>query len=80
VQEDIEISKDDKVDDVRLALIVTKFTKMLKKQNRECIKFNSKKKKFFISSKRNLGWIATIMAWPSCSSMQVKTMQEEQKG
>jgi NADH dehydrogenase/NADH:ubiquinone oxidoreductase subunit G len=47
-----ETSSDDDLDDVNSALMVNKTTKMLKWLNREGIKFDSRKKKFFFSSKR----------------------------
>jgi hypothetical protein len=40
------------IDDASLALMVRKTTKMLKKLNKSDIKFDGKKNKFFISSKR----------------------------
>jgi hypothetical protein len=46
-----ESSSDDDINDAKLALVVKKTTKMLK-LNHEGIKFDSRKKKFFISSKR----------------------------
>jgi hypothetical protein len=51
VQIEEESSSDDDLD-ANIALMVRKTTKMLKKLNREGIKFDSRKKKFF-SSKRN---------------------------
>jgi hypothetical protein len=45
-------SSDDEVDDESLALMVRKTTKMLKKLNKNGIKFDGKKKKFFTSRKR----------------------------
>jgi hypothetical protein len=61
VQIEEESSSDDDLD-ANIALMVWKTTKMLKKLNREGIKFDSRKKKFF-SSKRKpfLKWIATTM-------------------
>jgi hypothetical protein len=50
VQIEEESSSDDDLD-ANIALMVRKTTKMLKKLNREGIKFDSRKKKFF-SSKR----------------------------
>jgi hypothetical protein len=52
VQIEEESSSDDDLD-ANIALMVRKTTKMLKKLNREGIKFDSRKKKFF-SSKRKL--------------------------
>jgi hypothetical protein len=49
-----ESSSDDDLDDASLALMVKKTTKMLKKLNKNGIKFDGKKKKFFTSSKRKL--------------------------
>jgi hypothetical protein len=46
-----ESSSDDDID-VNIVLMVKKTTKMLKKLNREGIKFDSRKKKFFSSTKR----------------------------
>lgn len=48
----IECSSDDEVDDVKLALMVKNIIGMLKKLNKEGIKFYSRKNNFFISSKR----------------------------
>jgi hypothetical protein len=45
-------SSDDEVDDASLALIVRKTTKMLKKLNKNGVKFDGKKKKFFTGSRR----------------------------
>jgi hypothetical protein len=45
-------SSDDEVDDVSLALMVRKTAKMLKKLNKNGVKFDGKKKKFFTSSRR----------------------------
>jgi hypothetical protein len=47
-----ESSSESDIDDASLALMVRKTTKMLKKLNKSGIKFDGKKKKFFISSKR----------------------------
>jgi hypothetical protein len=47
-----ENSSESDIDDASLALMVRKTTKMLKKLNKSGIKFDGKKKKFFISSKR----------------------------
>jgi hypothetical protein len=47
-----ESSSESDIDDASLALMVRKTTKMLKKLNKSDIKFDGKKKKFFISSKR----------------------------
>jgi hypothetical protein len=43
---------DDEVDDASLALMVRKTTKMLKKLNKNGVKFDGKKNKFFTSSRR----------------------------
>jgi hypothetical protein len=48
-----ETSSDDDLDVVNNALMVKKTTKILKRLNREGIKFYSRKKKFFSGSKRN---------------------------
>ena len=45
-------SSDDEVDDASLALMVRRTAKMLKKLNKNGIKFNGKKKKFFTSTRR----------------------------
>jgi hypothetical protein len=45
-------SRDDEVDDASLAFMVRKTTKMLKKLNKNGVKFDGKKKKFFTSSRR----------------------------
>jgi hypothetical protein len=45
-------SSDDEVDDTSLALMVRKTAKMLKKLNKNGIKFDGKKKKIFTSSRR----------------------------
>jgi hypothetical protein len=45
-------SSSEEVDDTNIALMVRRTTKMLKKSNRNGVKFDSKKKKFFTSSKR----------------------------
>ncbi|XP_066322131.1 uncharacterized protein [Miscanthus floridulus] len=45
-------SSSEEVDDTNIALMVRRTTKMLKKSNRKGVKFDSKKKKFFTSSKR----------------------------
>jgi hypothetical protein len=45
VEEDI--SSDDDLDDVNIALMVKKTTRLLKKLNQKGIKFDSRKKKFF---------------------------------
>jgi hypothetical protein len=47
-------SSDDEVDDASLALMVRKTAKMLKKLNKNGVKFDGKKKKFFTSSRRKL--------------------------
>ena len=49
-----ESSSDDEIDDASLALMVRKTAKMLKKLNKNGVKFNGKKKKFFTSSRRKL--------------------------
>ena len=49
---DHDSSSDDKIDDVSLALMVRRTTKMLKKLNKNDIKFDGKKKKFFTSNRR----------------------------
>jgi hypothetical protein len=45
-------SSDDEVDDASLVLMVRKTAKMLKKLNKNGVKFDGKKKKFFTSSRR----------------------------
>jgi hypothetical protein len=45
-------SSDDEVDDASLALMVRKTVKILKKLNKNSVKFDGKKKKFFTSSRR----------------------------
>jgi hypothetical protein len=45
-------SSDDEVDDASLALMVRRIAKMLKKLNKNGVKFDGKKKKFFTSSRR----------------------------
>jgi hypothetical protein len=45
-------SSDDEIDDVTLALMVRRTTKLLKKLHKHGVKFDGKKKKFFTSSKR----------------------------
>ena len=52
VKVDHDSSSDDQIDDVSLALMVRRTTKMLKKLNKNGVKFDRKKKKFFTSSKR----------------------------
>ena len=47
-----ESSSDDEVDDASLALMVRKTTKMLKKLNKNGVKFDGKKKKFFTRNRR----------------------------
>jgi hypothetical protein len=47
VQEEDESSNNDDIDDVKLALMVKKTTKMLKKLNLEGIKFDSSKNFFY---------------------------------
>jgi hypothetical protein len=51
---DPDSSSDDEVDDASLALMVRKTVKMLKKLNKNGVKFDGKKKKFFTSSRRKL--------------------------
>ena len=43
---------DDEIDDASLALMVRRTAKMLKKLNKNSVKFDGKKKKFFTSSRR----------------------------
>ena len=43
---------DDEIDDANLALMVRRTAKMLKKLNKNGVKFDGKKKKFFTSSRR----------------------------
>jgi hypothetical protein len=45
-------SSDDEVDDASLALMVRRTAKMLKNLNKNGVKFDGKKKKFFTSSRR----------------------------
>ena len=47
-----ESSSDDEIDDASLALMVRRTAKMLKKLNKNAVKFDGKKKKFFTSSRR----------------------------
>ena len=47
-----ESSSDDKIDDVSLALMVRRTAKMLKKLNKNGVKFDGNKKKFFTSNRR----------------------------
>ena len=47
-----ESSSDDEIDDASLALMVRRTTKMLKKLNKNGVKFDGKKKKFFTSNRR----------------------------
>jgi hypothetical protein len=49
---DHDSSSDDENDDASLALMVRRIAKMLKKLNKNGVKFDGKKKKFFTSSKR----------------------------
>jgi hypothetical protein len=66
-----ESSSDDDLD-TNIALMVRKTTKMLNKLNREGIKFDSRKKKFFFSKRKphlRDGLLQLWRAWPSCSSM-----------
>ena len=49
---DHDSSSDDEIDDARLAFMVRRTTKMLKKLNKNGVKFDGKKKKFFTSNKR----------------------------
>jgi hypothetical protein len=53
VQIEEESSSDDSLD-ANIALMVRKTTKMLKKLNREGIKFDSRKKKFFSSKRKHI--------------------------
>jgi hypothetical protein len=53
VQIEEESSSDDDLD-ANITLMVTKTTKMLKKLNREGIKFDSRKKKFFSSKRKSI--------------------------
>jgi hypothetical protein len=45
-------SSDDEIDDVSLALMVRRTTKMMNKLNKNGVKYDGKKKKFFTSTKR----------------------------
>ena len=45
-------SNDDEIDDASLAFMVRRTAKMLKKLNKNGVKFDGKKKKFFTSSRR----------------------------
>ena len=49
---DHDSSSDDEIDDASLALMVRRTAKMLKKLNKNGVKFDDKKKKFFTSSRR----------------------------
>ena len=49
---DHDTSNDDEIDDASLALMVIRTTKMLKKLNKNGVKFDGKKKKFFTSNRR----------------------------
>ena len=49
---DHDSSSDDEFNDVSLALMVRRTTKMIKKLNKYGVKFDGKKKKFFTSSRR----------------------------
>ena len=49
---DHDSSSDDEIDDASLALMVRRTAKMLKKLNKNGVKFDGKKKKFFTSSRR----------------------------
>ena len=49
---DHDSSSDDEIDDTSLALMVRKIAKMLKKLNKNGVKFDGKKKKFFTSNRR----------------------------
>lgn len=51
-KENLESSSGDQNDEVKLALMVKKTTKMLKKLNKEGININSRNKIFFTSTKR----------------------------
>ena len=47
-----ESSNNDEIDDASLTLMVRRTTKMLKKLNKNGVKFDGKKKKFFTSNRR----------------------------
>ena len=49
---DYDSSSDDEIDDASLALMVRRTIKMLKTLNKNGVKFDGKKKKFFTSSRR----------------------------
>ena len=51
---DHDTLSDDEIDYASLALMVRRTAKMLKKLNKNGVKFNGKKKKFFTSSRRKL--------------------------
>lgn len=52
IKEDLDSSSDKESSDSKLSLMVRKAIKMLKKLNKEGIKFDSRKNKFFTISKR----------------------------
>ena len=58
-----ESSSDDKIDDASLALMVTRITKMLKKLNKNGVKFDGKKRSssLAIEGSQSLRWIAIIV-------------------
>jgi hypothetical protein len=66
-------SRDDEVDEASLALMLRKTAKMLKKLNKNGVKFDGKKKKFFTSSRRKpiseMGLLQLWRTWSSSSSM-----------
>ena len=49
---DHDSSSDDEIDDASLALMLRRTAKMLKKLNKNGVKFDGKKKKFFTSNRR----------------------------
>ena len=49
---DHDSTSDDEIDDASLTLMVRRTAKMLKKLNKNGVKFDGKKKKFFTSSRR----------------------------
>ena len=60
---DHDSSSDDEIDDASLALMVRRTTKMLKKLNKNGVKFDGKKKKFFtvVEGSPSQKWIAIIV-------------------
>jgi hypothetical protein len=64
IQIEEESSSDDDLD-ANIALMVRKTTKMLKKLNREGIKFDSRKKKFFSSKRKPI----SEMDWYNCGEL-----------